>query len=137
VGRLRGSRTPLIETRRFQAIGKLDSTCTAPHLDVRQERVTQAGAGRRALDEAGDVDDLQERLHHGLGLVVVHQPVEALVGDVHAGAVRVDGAEREVLGQRVGLSTPGCHASIWLVTRVDHGPSRLSPTGCVFYHASY
>ena len=66
--------------------------------DVREEGVAESGAARGALDESGDVDDLEVRLDHGLGFVVVDEPVEAFVRDVDARGVRVDGAEGEVLG---------------------------------------
>lgn len=44
-----------------------------------------------------DVHHLQVGLNLALRLVEVDQPVEPLVGDVDAGGVGVDGAEREVL----------------------------------------
>mmetsp|Transcript_14099 Transcript_14099/g.34768 ORF Transcript_14099/g.34768 Transcript_14099/m.34768 type:complete len:256 (-) Transcript_14099:16-783(-) len=65
--------------------------------DVRQERVAQALALGRALDQARNVPDLQVRRHRGLGLVQVAQPLEALVGHVDTRLVGLNGTEGEVL----------------------------------------
>ena len=78
--------------------GAHDVDDAVDRLDVREEGVTETGSLRGALDETGDVDDLEVGLNDGLGLVVVHEPVEAIVGDVHARGVGIDGAEGEVLG---------------------------------------
>ena len=48
-------------------------------LDVGEERALPRPAPAGALDETSDVDDLEEGLDHRLGLVVVDEPVEALV----------------------------------------------------------
>jgi hypothetical protein len=68
-----------------------------PH-DIRQERVAESGALTRALDESRNVPDLQTRRHLGFGLVLLQQPVVAVVGNVDAGLVGVNGAEGEVFG---------------------------------------
>mmetsp|Transcript_1362 Transcript_1362/g.3017 ORF Transcript_1362/g.3017 Transcript_1362/m.3017 type:complete len:358 (-) Transcript_1362:346-1419(-) len=53
-------------------------------LDVRQKGVAEPCARGRTLDQTGDVHDLQEGLHHGLWLVMVHEPIKSFVRHVHA-----------------------------------------------------
>jgi hypothetical protein len=67
--------------------------------DVGEEGVAEALAGGGALDQARDVDDLEEGGRLGLGLVERAEPAEALVGDVDARVVGVDCAKGEVLGR--------------------------------------
>mmetsp|Transcript_106 Transcript_106/g.273 ORF Transcript_106/g.273 Transcript_106/m.273 type:complete len:437 (+) Transcript_106:1044-2354(+) len=66
-------------------------------LNVAQERVPQPLTVCGALDQPGDIRHLQERRHRRLGLVHVHEPIEAVVRDVDPGRVGVDRAERKVL----------------------------------------
>ena len=66
--------------------------------DVGQKRVAQPFPVGRPLDQARDVDNLQERGHLRFGLVQVDKPLEAVVRDVDARRVGLDRAEREVLG---------------------------------------
>ena len=70
--------------------------------DVREELVAQALALRRALDQAGDVDDLDDRGDDLLGLDVLLDAFEPAVGHRHDADVRVDRAERVV--RRFGLA---------------------------------
>ena len=62
----------------------------APHHDVGQEGVAQTLAVGGALDEAGNVADLQEGRHLRLGLVQIAQPVETLIRDVDASLRRAE-----------------------------------------------
>ena len=70
--------------------------------DVREELVAEALALRRAGDEARDVDELDRRRDDLLGLRDGRERVEARVGHRHDADVRVDGAERVVLGRDAG-----------------------------------
>ena len=70
--------------------------------DVRQELVAEALALRRALDEARDVDDLDDRRDDLLRLDVLADPLQALVGDRDHADVGIDRAERIVC--RLGLT---------------------------------
>lgn len=58
--------------------------------DIRQECITQARTLAGALDEPGNVDHLEKRGHLALGLVHALQPVETLIGNVHARDIRLD-----------------------------------------------
>lgn len=49
--------------------------------NVRQESVSKTGTGGSALCETGDVVDGQVGRHDRLGLVVLDEPVEAVIGD--------------------------------------------------------
>lgn len=64
--------------------------------DVRQERVTETGTGGRTAGQTGDIVDSQVGRHLRLGLVVLAEPVEPLIGDNDAGLFGVDGGVRKV-----------------------------------------
>ncbi len=70
--------------------------------DVREELVAEALALRGAGDEAGDVDELDRRRQDLLRLRDGRERVEPRVGHGHDADVRVDGAERVVLGRDAG-----------------------------------
>ena len=70
--------------------------------DVREELVAQALALRRALDEAGDVDDLDDRGDHLLRRDACLDALQARVRHGHDADVGVDRAERVV--RRLGLA---------------------------------
>ena len=70
--------------------------------DVRQELVAESLALGRALDQAGDVHELDHRRDLLLGLDELVQPLEARVGDLDHADVGLDGAEGVVL-RRGGL----------------------------------
>ena len=70
------------------------------HLDVTEESISQPLALTGALDQAGDVGDVEEGGHLAGGLVVLNQPVEPGVGNRNPSLVRVDCAEREVFCSR-------------------------------------
>ena len=55
---------------------------------MRQKGVSKALASRGALDEPGNVDNVQERGEGRLGLVQLREPGEAVVGDVHTSLIR-------------------------------------------------
>jgi hypothetical protein len=61
-------------------------------LDVREEGVSEALAFRGALDQAGDIDHLEEGWHPALGLVQVAEIVVALVRKIDACCVGIDRA---------------------------------------------
>ena len=79
--------------------------------DICQELVAQTFALGSALDEAGDVDELDDRRGQLLGLEEVGQLGQTLIGNRHDAHVRVDGAEGVVgrfcacLGQRIKKGT--------------------------------
>lgn len=64
--------------------------------DVRQERVSKTGTGRGTAGETGNIIHSQVGGDLRLGLVVLAQPVEALVGNDDAGLLRINGGIREV-----------------------------------------
>lgn len=64
--------------------------------DVRQESVTQTGTGGGTTGQTGDIVHGQVGGHLGLGLVVLAQPVEAVIGDDDAGFFGVNGGIGEV-----------------------------------------
>jgi hypothetical protein len=64
--------------------------------NVRQERVTQTSAGGSTASQTGNIIDGQVSGNLGLGLVVVNEPVEPLIGDDNAGLLGVNGGEGEV-----------------------------------------
>lgn len=66
--------------------------------NVRQEGVTQTGTGRSTTGQTSNVVDGQVGGNLGLGLVVVAQPVEALVGDNDARLFGLDGGIGKVGG---------------------------------------
>jgi PPE-repeat protein len=63
---------------------------------VRQERVTQTSTGGSTASQTGNIIDGQVSGNLGLGLVVVNEPVEPLIGDDNAGLLGVNGGEGEV-----------------------------------------
>jgi hypothetical protein len=69
--------------------------------DVREELVAEALALRRALDEPGDVRELDRRVDDLRALRHLGELVEARVGDLDDRRVRLDGAERIVLRRRL------------------------------------
>ena len=71
--------------------------------DVGQELVAQARALAGALDETGDVHELDDRRGLLVGLVHLRQLVQPLVGDGHHAHVGVDGAEGIVGALRAGV----------------------------------
>lgn len=64
--------------------------------DVRQESVTQTGTGGSAAGQTGNIVDGQVGGHLRLGLVVLAEPVEPLIGDDDAGLFGVNCCIREV-----------------------------------------
>lgn len=64
--------------------------------DVRQERVTETGTGGSSAGQTGDIVDSQVSGHLRLGLVVLAEPVEPLIGDNDAGLFGVNGGIGEV-----------------------------------------
>ena len=71
--------------------------------DVGEELVAEAFALRCAGDEAGDVDEFDDRRHDLLGLDDRRPAREARVGQLDDADVRLDRAERIVLGRDAGL----------------------------------
>ena len=70
--------------------------------DVGQELVAQPLALAGALDEAGDVDELDRGGHHALGVHDRRERVEPRIGDLHDPGVRLDGREGIVRDQGLG-----------------------------------
>lgn len=64
--------------------------------DVGQELIAQAFSLGSALDQAGDVDDLDRGRNHGARLAHVDEAVEALVGHGDDAYVGLDGAEGKI-----------------------------------------
>ena len=83
------------DVRVLKATDNVDDRVAAA--DVREELVAETLAFRRALDEACDVDELDDGGRELLGVVLVAQPFEPLVRHGHDADVRVDGAERVVV----------------------------------------
>src|SRR5690606_28966148 len=71
--------------------------------NVGQELVAQTFTLGGTGDQAGDVDEFHSGRQHTLGLDDLRQGVEARVGHRHDAAVRLDGAEGEVLCGDAGL----------------------------------
>jgi hypothetical protein len=71
--------------------------------DMAEELVAQALALAGPGHQAGDVDELDDRRHHALGLDDGGQLVEPRVGQLDDAHVRLDGAERIVLGRDAGF----------------------------------
>ncbi|MNF68866.1 hypothetical protein D3C84_507330 [compost metagenome] len=71
--------------------------------DVGEELVAQAFTLGGAFHQAGDVDELHGGRQHALGLDDLGQGLEARIGHRHDAAVRLDGAEREVLRGDAGF----------------------------------
>ena len=71
--------------------------------DVGQKLVTEALALRRAGDETGDVHELDGGREDFLGLGDRRELVQARVWHLDDADVRIDGAERIVLGRNAGL----------------------------------
>ena len=69
--------------------------------DVREELVAEALALRRALDEARDVDELHDGGHHFFRLHDRGDRIELRVGHRDDADVRIDRAERIVLGRNL------------------------------------
>lgn len=65
--------------------------------DVREEGIAQTLTFRSSFDQTSNVSDIKECRDSAGWLEMFHQPVEALIGDIHSCLVGVDGAEREVL----------------------------------------
>jgi len=72
--------------------------------DVAEEFVAQPFAFRSAFHQSRDVDDLDRRGDHALGIVDLGQPDQPLVGDRDDAHVGLDGAKGEIrrLRLRVG-----------------------------------
>ena len=64
--------------------------------NVGQERVTETSTGGGTTGQTGDVVDGQVGRNLGLGLVLLAEPVEALIGDDDTGLFGVDGSVGEV-----------------------------------------
>ena len=79
----------------FKAAHDMDDRVAAA--DVGQKLVSEALALRRTLDEARDVNKLDDGGRKLLGVVLVAQPLEPLVRHRNDADVRVDGAERVVV----------------------------------------
>ena len=69
--------------------------------NVREELVAEPLALRRAFDEARDVDELDDGRHDLLGFHDLRQRVELWIGHGHDADVRIDRAERIVLGRNL------------------------------------
>ena len=67
--------------------------------DVRQESVTKTGTSGSTARQTSNVVDGQVGRYNRLGLVVLYQPVKALIGDEDARLFWVDGGIWEVLDQ--------------------------------------
>ena len=67
--------------------------------DVGEELVAEALALRGAFDDAGDVDEFDRRRHDLFGLGNRGEPLEPRVRHRHDANVRIDRAERVVLGR--------------------------------------
>lgn len=65
---------------------------------MRQEGIAQTGTGRGATGQTGDIIDCQVGGDARLGLVVVAEPVEAVIGDNDARLFGVNGGKGEVGG---------------------------------------
>lgn len=70
--------------------------------DMRQERISQTGTRGSTAGQTGDIVDCQSRRDLRLGLVVVAEPGEAVIGDDDTGFFGVDGCEGEVGGVTQG-----------------------------------
>ena len=70
--------------------------------DVGEELVAQTLAAARALDQTGDVDELDRRGGVLLGMVHFAQHVQTAVRHGHHAGVRLDGTERIIGGLRAG-----------------------------------
>ena len=66
--------------------------------DVREELVAEPFALGRASDQPGDVHELHRARHHPRRFDDCRQALEARVGHRHHAGIRLDGAERKVLG---------------------------------------
>lgn len=64
--------------------------------DVRQEGVTQSSTSRGTTGQTGNIVDGQVGRNLGLGLVMLAEPVEPLIGDDNAGLLGVNGGIGEV-----------------------------------------
>lgn len=64
--------------------------------DVRQERVTQTGSGRGTAGETGNIVHGQVGGNLRLGLVVLAEPVEPLIGNDDTGLLGVNGGIWEI-----------------------------------------
>lgn len=64
--------------------------------DVRQEGVTETGTGGGTTGQTGDIIDRQVGGNARLGLVVLTEPIEAVIGDDDTSLFRVDGGIGEV-----------------------------------------
>jgi len=64
--------------------------------NVGQERVTETSTGGGATGQTGDIVDGQVSRDLGLGLVLLAEPVEAVIGDDDTGLFGVDGSVGEV-----------------------------------------
>jgi hypothetical protein len=64
--------------------------------NVGQERVSETSTGGCAAGQTSNVVDSKVSGHLRLGLVLLAQPVEALIGDDDTGLLRVDGSVWEV-----------------------------------------
>ena len=71
--------------------------------DMPEELVAEAFALAGALDESGDVDELQRRRHDARGFFDVGENAEAVVRHGHDARVRFNGAEREIRGGRASV----------------------------------
>jgi hypothetical protein len=66
--------------------------------DVRQERVTKTSTSRGTASQTSNIIDGQVGRNLRLGLVVLAEPVESLIGNDDLGLLRVDGGIRKVGG---------------------------------------
>jgi hypothetical protein len=76
---------------------------TVDGLNVREESVAEAGTLTGTLDQASDVSHSDGGANFTLGLVDLHELVEALVGDVSLSQVGVNCTEREILSGDVQI----------------------------------
>ena len=92
--------------------------------NVRQESVTQASTSGRTARQTSNVIDSQVGGNHGLGLVLLDQPVEAIIRHNDTGLLGVDGSVGEILEavstpfagrreRRGGFIQQGCQGCTW------------------------
>lgn len=86
--------------------------------DVRQEGIPETGTGGSTARQTGNVVDCEVGRDARLGLVLLAQPVEAIVRDNDASLLRVDGGVGEVL-----------HRLLATVSRLHQGRGRELTAG--------
>ena len=97
--------------------------------DVGEELVAEALALARALDQAGDVEELDRRGHGALGLHDPGERVEPRVGDLHDAGVRFDRGEGIVRHQRAGGGERVEEGGLADVGKADDAEAEHRPIG--------